>query len=319
MKLTIRPEVYAEIDHYVQNSTGEVSGLGRIIRGSDNELIVNKIYLLKQENTSASTDLDKDAVAKLMFDSKDDEGDLNFWWHSHVNMAVYWSGTDMDTIKDLGANGYIVATVFNKKREMRSAYYQGKNHEFYPEVFADEIPTTILYQSNAAQIEEWSKELEEKSKPKVFTGNSGISRGKGYYNSFGAWVYSDNVKAHDLMDDFTDLISMNGLLKEDIDIAFKEILASLDEEKVDPDNPIYSIARFGMGCTINEKFDWKDWCVSYLNTEYMQLTERDLFEFYFEFDRDYEKMVDFIGSYTKPADPMDNKPDNLLEYGGDHV
>lgn len=190
MRIIIRPEVYTQIDYYVQNSDIEVSGLGRIKKHDDGTLEVVKVYLVEQENSAATTDLDGNAVASLMYQTREDEGMLNFWWHSHVNMDVFWSGTDMDTIHQIGANGFVLATVFNKKREMRSAYYQGPMHEHFPPVFVDEIPTTIMQLPTAEQEKAWAKELKEKAKPKVI-----YNTWREYDRKLGKWVEkSDAVK-----------------------------------------------------------------------------------------------------------------------------
>jgi hypothetical protein len=145
MKVLLTKNVYQEIMFYVDKSHVEISGVGRVKRTADGDMLVTKVYLLNQINSSAATDIDQEALAKLMFESREDQekfGDLNFWWHSHVNMGVFWSGTDMSTIKQFGKNGYLLSTVFNKKAEMRSSYYQGDDG-FKPSIFADELKTEI--------------------------------------------------------------------------------------------------------------------------------------------------------------------------------
>ena len=46
-------------------------------------------------------------------------------------MGVFWSGTDHQAIEQIGKNGWVLATVFNKKAEQRTAIYQGGS-EFFP-------------------------------------------------------------------------------------------------------------------------------------------------------------------------------------------
>lgn len=153
MKVLLTKNVYQEIMFYVDKSPVEISGVGRVKRQDNGDLLVTKIYLLNQVNSSAATDIDQEALAKLMYESREDQpiyGDLTFWWHSHVHMGVFWSGTDMATIKQFGKNGYLVSTVFNKKNELRSSYYQGDNG-FLPALFMDELKTEI---HNPAKTEE---------------------------------------------------------------------------------------------------------------------------------------------------------------------
>lgn len=115
--------VYRQIMHWVNKSDHEVSGLGIINLQADSVLRVTKVMLLPQVNGPTHTDIEPKDAAKLLYQCRDIPGDLRFWWHSHVNMDVFWSGTDMDTIKKLGQGGWFLSMVFNKKREMRSAFY----------------------------------------------------------------------------------------------------------------------------------------------------------------------------------------------------
>ena len=160
-------EVYDKVMHWVDKAVGEISGFGKV-ELIDGVFYVTSAILLKQENTSASTEIDAGAVAKAMYEMKDEPGHLNWWWHSHVNMPVFWSGTDMDTIQELGEHGWICATVFNKKEEMRSAYYQ-KGDDFLPKVFIDNVPTGRQSLLDIASMEEWDREFDEKVTVKVTT------------------------------------------------------------------------------------------------------------------------------------------------------
>jgi proteasome lid subunit RPN8/RPN11 len=177
MKVYITPICHAQIMYYVNKSSVEISGLGRIEKASDGSMVVTKVYLLDQENTGTSTDLCPEAVAKLMFESREDKGDLNFWWHSHVHMNAFWSGTDMSTIKEFGKNGYLVASVFNKKGEYQTAYYQGSNG-FLPELFLDKLETHFQHLPSKAEMEVWEKEYKEKAKEKTWQAPTWTSQGK---------------------------------------------------------------------------------------------------------------------------------------------
>lgn len=168
MKVIIPRHIHDQIDYYVQNTNIEISGLGRVKKHTNGDMEVVKVYLLEQENTASHTELDGEAVASLMYQTRKDEGDLNFWWHSHVDMGVFWSGTDMSTIKEFGKNGYLLSTVFNKKGEMRSSYFQGGN-EFFPPLFMDELKTVVTRNVDPELATEWKKEMAEKCKAKTYT------------------------------------------------------------------------------------------------------------------------------------------------------
>lgn len=171
MKLVIDALEHEKIKFWVDKSNIEISGLGKCKWNASLQAFhVTKVYLLDQENTSTTTDLDPQAVAKLMYESREDEGFLNFWWHSHVNMGVFWSGTDMSTMKQIAGNGMVLATVFNKKGEHRTAYMQAPDESgFRGELFLDDIPYRVRTVDIAPYVDSWTAEFEAKCKPKLYS------------------------------------------------------------------------------------------------------------------------------------------------------
>jgi hypothetical protein len=109
--------------YYVNKSNFEVSGFGNVIM-VDGIPTVDEIFLIKQENHSTETEMEAEAIGKALYDHHVSgmEGELKFWWHSHVNMSVFWSKTDTDTIEQLTQDGWFIHGVFNKKYEYRCAY-----------------------------------------------------------------------------------------------------------------------------------------------------------------------------------------------------
>ncbi len=167
MNVIIEDDVYQKIMHWIGKATGEVSGLGKVVMDSGGTMRVRSAILLEQENTGSSTDLDAKAVAKAMFTLRDEPGTLNFWWHSHVNFGVFWSGTDKDTIREIGGGGWVLATVFNKKAESLSAFYARPN-DGVPEVFINNLPTKIVKYLNTEQVKVWDAEFDAKCKVKAY-------------------------------------------------------------------------------------------------------------------------------------------------------
>lgn len=122
----IKENAYDKIMHWVHKASVEVSGLGIVTIGDDNIPVVEDVMLLEQSNTATTTDIEPLAICKALTDfmRSGKDGDIKFWWHSHVNMDVFWSGTDNATIKELSENGWFLHTVFNKRGETRSAISQ---------------------------------------------------------------------------------------------------------------------------------------------------------------------------------------------------
>lgn len=151
-------KAYDKIMYWVDKCPMEISGLG-MVQIVDNKPFITDVILLEQEVSGASTDLDPAAVNKAMYETRDLPGDLKFWWHSHVNMGVFWSGTDKETISNLGQHGYFISTVFNKKKEMKTALYTKEPFE----LFFDDVPNIVMEQGLA------NKELDEEYDKKVKT------------------------------------------------------------------------------------------------------------------------------------------------------
>lgn len=175
--------VYEKIMHWVHKSPVEVSGLGSVVVDHEtNTLRVVDAIMLKQENTATATDIDATAISKAMYEHfrLAKPGELKFWWHSHVNMGVFWSGTDIATIEQLGGQGWFAATVFNKKNEVKSAFIQSKNSGPV-RIFLEDIPTKVMQNSNAEIRALWDKEYDDNVVEKKYTSYVG---GGNYSRSF---------------------------------------------------------------------------------------------------------------------------------------
>jgi len=120
-------KVREKIQYWVDKCDKEISGLGDAWVDFDQKIIsITDAFLIEQECTAVETEMDDKAIAKAMYDAHVDETNgrkrnVRFWWHSHVNMAVSWSGTDTDTMGKLSEHGWFCNIVFNKKRDMRCA------------------------------------------------------------------------------------------------------------------------------------------------------------------------------------------------------
>ena len=130
MKLIIPDDIYQQVMYWVNRADFEVSGLGKVVREDKDTFRVVSAHLLKQEGSAAETDLDAGAIAKLMYDTRNEEGELKWWFHSHVKMNCFWSAQDMKTIKELGGQGWILATVFNQLNDYKSALCWRTESEF---------------------------------------------------------------------------------------------------------------------------------------------------------------------------------------------
>ena len=182
MKIKIPHEVYRKVMHWVNKADFEVSGFGTVKYNAETHSFdVVDAFLLKQEGGAAHTDIDATALSKLMYDTRNNEGDLKWWWHSHVQMGVFWSGTDTQTIKDLGKQGWAVATVFNQKNEYKSAICYTSKTDFNDLIHHEpELPTEILPPPALAVPPEWDAEFTANVTEKKWGPSSNTSCWRGY-------------------------------------------------------------------------------------------------------------------------------------------
>lgn len=144
--LIIPDECYRKIMHWINKSDFEVSGFGSLDFDQETGIFtVRDVILLKQEVGPASTEISPEALNRAMFQQRDQVNPLKWHWHSHVNMGVFWSQDDRELIRNLGQRGWILATVFNKREESKTAFLTsttvlGRPHD----LFVDDIQTRVL-------------------------------------------------------------------------------------------------------------------------------------------------------------------------------
>ena len=143
-KLIISPVAYAKMLTIIMSQDKEVAWHGTTERISSREFHINDILVYPQEVTASTVDTDEEEYAKWMI-SLDDEvfNNMHFQGHSHVNMGVFASGTDMghrDKITtQLGDEDYYVFMIWNKKLEWSGAIY--------------DMPSNTLYETDDIDVE----------------------------------------------------------------------------------------------------------------------------------------------------------------------
>lgn len=221
---------HKKIMYWVNKSNKEVSGFGIIEYDKEKKTFyVTDSFLIEQTVGLAHTDIDERGLAKLMYETAKLNGELLFWWHSHVKMSCFWSGTDLDTIKNLGKNGWIVASVFNQNDEIRSACAYLANsslNDNKPElVLYDDIQTFIEQPELSDEFKEYlDKEFATKVKEPVYSTT--------YYNG---QTYSN----------FEDFMSRHNKSDNAIESAVVKQIANQTDSELDSDLLNESIA-FGL-------------------------------------------------------------------------
>lgn len=163
MQVNIPHDVHKKIMHWINKSKMEVSGFG-LVKYDAKEKCFNVLdaFLLKQTVGAAHTDIDEQSHIALIRKTRGLEGALQWWWHSHVMMPVFWSGQDKETIFEMGRHGWCLATVFNQKNEQRSALGRRIKYDLGEEYsFVDEIKTVVEAEPADNRVALWDKEFDE--------------------------------------------------------------------------------------------------------------------------------------------------------------
>lgn len=176
-KITMSRELYTKIMWWVAKATpSECSGLGKTVIEGDTIKIVDA-WMVKQKNSSATTDMDEDAIGQLMYEKRDVPGIMNFWWHSHANMDVFWSGTDRQQIAKIANNGMCVAIVFNNAKKARACIAVNSPIPMH----IDDV--RVVVEDNYL-TDQWDKEFDDAIVKRSYhsRGESFLSR---YYDGYG--------------------------------------------------------------------------------------------------------------------------------------
>jgi hypothetical protein len=126
MTIIFLPEAYRKFRAYIHLIDYEISGFGKV-RKEGNDLIVEDVKIFDQVVNGGSTEIDafgdggSGGYAKFWDDlavAGEDASLWKLWWHSHVTMPAFFSGTDRNTINDWdteqGHDNWMLSIVTNK-------------------------------------------------------------------------------------------------------------------------------------------------------------------------------------------------------------
>ena len=127
-KIHFTYDAISKIWKLVDLASLEVGWLGEVEQIDDFEYEVYEIHLLEQTVHAAETNLSEEGLVKFFFDDNNLEivDKIRFWGHSHVNMGVSPSTTDLETISQLQENSfdYFIMGIFNKSRDIHLEIYE---------------------------------------------------------------------------------------------------------------------------------------------------------------------------------------------------
>ena len=125
-------QMFALIDHF----SSEVAWAGTVNRIDDTHFQVTKILLYPQKVTGVTVSTDDGEYAMWYAKLPDEDFyNLHFQGHSHVDMGVFPSTTDMEDqwrlIGNLPDNSYQIFMIWNKKRDYNVRVIDLKNNVIY--------------------------------------------------------------------------------------------------------------------------------------------------------------------------------------------
>lgn len=187
--LSFTRHAWTKLMAYCRATDKETSGFALLERDGD-LLWVDDVYLLKQESTGTSTEMDRTDIAKFQLElykagviGKKDSKKRLMHWHTHPTFNVFWSGTDME-MRRLNSQGvdFFVSIVVNQKGEALAAI--DINGDF--PISINDLPIEIVDNQDTAELIKACKaevELKVKSPSPSWGGGDtgyGYTPGVGY-------------------------------------------------------------------------------------------------------------------------------------------
>lgn len=170
--LGISMDAYAKMLSIVAMNDKEVGWHGTTHRVSDDEFVIDNVYVYPQTVTAATVDTDDEEYAKWLISlDKIDENifpNLHFHGHSHVNFGCTPSATDMshrrDIVSQLSADSYYIFMIINKSLEITCVIYDFKTNTLYE---TDDIDLIVQFQD--CTLGDIQDDIDAKVSEKVYT------------------------------------------------------------------------------------------------------------------------------------------------------
>lgn len=233
--LVISMEAYSKIMGYTRVAQTEITGFADVtLEAEHKRVVVGEVYLLEQEATGAHVQMDEEAVSdfNLQMIKKGVTQLPRLWWHSHVNMEAFFSGTDVATYTEtLQNDSWAIALVVNKRRDMKAVFqlYTPFPMTFDMDVFVD-YDSVPVPKSIEAEV---AKKLKEKKFPAYQLPQGKAWKGKGTWKKKGGILVQEDTEKTEMgigSDEFTSLLFVAGVQYERVYFLPKD--PGLAEEKV---------------------------------------------------------------------------------------
>lgn len=210
--VTYTREAWETIWQYVKLCKYEIGWLG-LVDETPNGYLITEVFLLEQEVSGATTEIESDAIANLAvaLESRGvDSTRLRYWGHSHVDMGVTPSGRDEDQLKEYLENGceFFIRGIYNKKMEAKLDIFDMRTKLVYQK--CDQSVSDPNFPND--WVESIRNEINTKVKQKVYTPPA--QQGQQFKNTpnlYNGKIWNNKTRRYEYPDDyFEDFSWKNG-------------------------------------------------------------------------------------------------------------
>lgn len=151
-----------KLQGFLMLSDEEISGFGRVVDHGNGDFFVDDIFVIPQKGNAGETVIEPEDVAELvtrLIEDGEDPGAIKLWWHSHASGGIFFSSTDIQTMRNLTQN-FMFGLVGNNRGEVRGRLDLA---EPFP-LSIDDIPVVYLVASQ--EVLAWCQaEIDQKVAP----------------------------------------------------------------------------------------------------------------------------------------------------------
>ena len=131
MKIVLKSETWSKMMAWTNAVDTEISWMG-LVSHKEGVFSVLDVFLPEQRCHSATTEMEADSLAKMETDlitadrigDGENQGYLSWWCHTHPNMSTNPSGQDEKQLREFSEDGWILASIFNKKGENTNMFME---------------------------------------------------------------------------------------------------------------------------------------------------------------------------------------------------
>ena len=157
------PLAWSKMNMIIDIADKEVGWLGTVDHDTpSNTYYIDDVYIVEQTVSGAETDMSPENIANFFDSHIDIANRVNFWGHSHVDMATNPSHQDKKQVDSLMEDlDYLVIVIGNKQQDLYTAvitkefYYENVKHSIYLEedsLLRAELELDILQKVNERAI-----------------------------------------------------------------------------------------------------------------------------------------------------------------------